>query len=295
MRSSKPDAASKMRRAQPYLFFYPAFLLVAVVSFVPLFYALRQSVYSADYLRTGGFVGLSNYAELLLHGGGLAAIGVSLMFVVGSLLLIMPLGVGLALLLNRPIRFGTFFRTMLLLPWVISQLVAGLLWLWLYDGRLGPVADVVHKLGLSFSGPLTDPDWALPSLILTNAWHSYPLVMIFTLAALQTIPSETLEAARIDAPSPWRRFWHVTLPLIKKTVLVALILSTLHTFNTVTTVLVMTGGGPVGATDVLALKVFKEGFQFYRMGIAAAAAVVIFVLNIVFTLAYIRVLRAERT
>lgn len=295
MPSRKPAAASGMRRAQPYLFFYPAFLLVAAVSFVPLFYALRQSVYSAAYLHTGGFVGLSNYAELLLHGGGLASIGVSITFVAGSLVFIMPMGVGLALLLNRPIRFGTFFRTILLLPWVISQLVTGLLWLWLYDGRLGPVADAVQRLGLSFSGPLTDPDWALPSLILTNAWHSYPLVMIFTLAALQTIPSETLEAARIDAPSAWQRFWHVTLPLIRKTVLVALVLSTLHTFNTVTTVLVMTGGGPVGATEVLALKVFKEGFQFYRMEIAAAAAVVIFALNIVFTLAYIRVLRTERT
>jgi len=295
VRASKPAAASGRRRAQPYLFFYPAFLLVAAVSFVPLFYALRQSVYSADYLTTGGFVGLSNYTELLLHGGGLAAIGVSLTFVVGSLLLTVPLGVGLALLLNRPIRFSTFFRTVLLLPWIISQLVTGLLWLWLYDGRLGPVADAVQGLGLSFSGPLTDPDWALPSLILTNTWHSYPLVMIFTLAALQTIPRETLEAARIDAPSAWRRFRHVTLPLIRNTVLVALVLSTLHTFNTVTTVLVMTGGGPVGATEVLALKVFKEGFQFYRMEIAAAAAVVIFALNIVFTLAYIRVLRSERT
>jgi ABC-type sugar transport system permease subunit len=293
VRSGKPNLALGMRRAQPYLFFYPAFLLVAAVSFVPLFYALRQSVYSANYLDTGGFVGLANYRELL-HDGGLRAIGVSIIFVLGSLLLSMPLGVGLALLLNRPIRFGTFFRTVLLLPWVISQLVVGLLWLWLYDGRLGPVADVLNRLGASFSGPLTDPDWALPSVILTNAWHSYPLVMIFTLAALQTIQRETLEAARIDAPSAWRRFWHVTLPLIRNTVLVSLVLTTLHTFNTVTTILVMTGGGPVGATDVLALRVFKEGFQFYRMEIAAAAAVVIFALNIAFTLAYIRVLRGTR-
>lgn len=283
-----------MRRAQPHLFFYPAFVLVAAVSFVPMFYALRQSVHSANYLHTGGFAGLSNYIDLLVHDNGLESIGLSLAFVLGSLLLIMPLGVGLALLLNRPIRFGTFFRTILLLPWIVSQLVTGLLWLWLYDGRLGPIAKIAQAIGIVFSGPLTDPDWALPGLILTNAWHSYPLVMIFTLAALQTVPHEVLEAARIDAPSAWRRFWHVTLPLIKNTVFVALVLSTLHTFNTVTTILVMTGGGPIGATDVLALKVFKEGFQFYRMGIAAAAAVVIFALNIAFTLMYIRILRAER-
>lgn len=206
----------------------------------------------------------------------------------------MPLGVGLAVLLNRPIRFRSFFRTILMLPWIVSQLVAGLLWMWLYDGRMGPVAHALQQMGLDFSGPLTSVHWALPSLIVTNAWHSYPLVMVFTLAALQTIPSETIEAARIDAPSAWRRFRHVTLPLIKHTVLVALVLSTLHTFNTVTTILVMTGGGPAGSTEVLALRVFREGFQFYRMEVAAATAVVIFGLNIAFSIAYIRVLRSDR-
>jgi multiple sugar transport system permease protein len=293
MQPSKP-AASLMRRAQPYLFFYPAFMLVAAVSFVPLFYALRQSLYSADYLQIGSFVGLANYTEFFVHGGGLSNIGTSLTFVLGSLALIMPLGVGLALLLNQPIRFRSFFRTILMLPWIVSQLVAGLLWMWLYDGRMGPVAHALQQMGLDFSGPLTSIHWALPSLIVTNAWHSYPLVMVFTLAALQTIPSETIEAARIDAPSAWRRFRHVTLPLIKHTVLVALVLSTLHTFNTVTTILVMTGGGPAGSTEVLALRVFREGFQFYRMEFAAAAAVVIFGLNIAFSIAYIRVLRSDR-
>ncbi|MGB6105833.1 MAG: sugar ABC transporter permease [Pusillimonas sp.] len=294
MRTNESAPPATTHRAQPFLFFYPSFLLVAAVSFVPLFYAVRQSLYSADYLDTGGFVGLGNYIELLWHSDGFSNIGVSLLFVLGSLALIMPLGVGLALLLNQPLRLNTLFRTILLLPWVVSQLVTGLLWMWLYDGRMGPIARILQDLGISFAGPLTDHRWALPSLIVTNAWHSYPLVMIFTLAALQTIPSETIEAARIDAPSAWRRFWHVTLPLIKNTVLVSLVLSTLHTFNTVTTILVMTGGGPVGATEVLALRVFKEGFHFYRMEIAAAAAVVIFALNIVFTLVYIRVLRAER-
>ena len=283
-----------VRRLQPYLFFYPSLILVAAVSFIPLFYALKQSFHGADYLKTGAFVGFANYVELLTHGGGLRNIGRSIAFVAGTLAITMPLGVGLALLLDRPMRFRTFFRTVLMVPWIVSQLVTGLMWMWLYDGRVGPIAHLLKQVGVNIAGPLTDTQWALPSLVLANTWHSYPLVMVFTLAALQTIPAEVREAARIDAQSAWRRFWHVTLPLIRNTVLVALVLTTLHTFNTVTTVLIMTGGGPAEVTEVLALRVFKEGFQFYRMEVAATAAVVIFALNILFSIAYIRVLRSDR-
>ncbi len=288
------QTAAGVRRLQPYLFFYPSLILVAAVSFIPLFYALRQSVHGADYLKTGDFVGFANYVELLTRAGGLSNIGRSIAFVAGTLAMTLPLGIGLALLLDRPIRFRTFFRTVLMVPWIVSQLVTGLTWMWLYDGRVGPISHLLKQVGINIAGPLTDTTWALPSLMLANTWHSYPLVMVFTLAALQTIPAEVREAARIDAQSAWRRFWHVTLPLIRNTVLVALVLTTLHTFNTVTTVLIMTGGGPAEATEVLALRVFKEGFQFYRMEVAATAAVVIFALNILFSVAYIRVLRADR-
>lgn len=282
------------RQLQPYLFFFPSLLLVAAVSFVPLFYAVQQSFFAANYLQIGEFVGFSNYLQFLTTGGGRANIGRSIAFVLGTLAVTMPLGVGLALLLNQDIPFRTLFRTLLMVPWIVSQLVTGLLWMWLYDGRVGPAAHALKHLGINISGPLTDTTWALPSLIIANTWHSYPLVMVFTLAALQTIPSEVKEAARIDAASNWARFRHVTLPLIRNTVMVALVLTTLHTFNTVTTVLVMTGGGPAETTEVLALRAFKEGFVFYRMEVASTAAVIIFGLNLLFSIAYIKVLRSDR-
>jgi multiple sugar transport system permease protein len=280
-------------RTMTYSFFYPAFLLVAAVSFLPLFYAIRQSVYSADYLELGDFVGLQNYTDLFNVGGGLWNLRSSFYFVGGTLALAIPLGVLLAVLLNRPILFRNFFRTILIFPWVVAQVVTGLLWMWLYDSRLGPLVDALGRLGITLPNPLTDVNLAMPSLIITNVWRSYPLVMVFTIAALQTVPVELTEAARIDVPSAWNRFWYVTFPLIKNTILVAVVLTTLHTFNTVTMVLVMTGGGPVDATQVLALRVFREGFQFYRMDIATTCAMVIFLLNIVFTLVFLRVLRRE--
>ncbi|MFI4982385.1 MAG: carbohydrate ABC transporter permease, partial [Nevskiales bacterium] len=121
----------------------------------------------------------------------------------------------------------------------------------------------------------------------------YPLVMIFTLAALQTVPIDIQEAARLDTRSEWQRFRFVTLPLIKDSVLVAAVLTTLRSFNNVTLVLAMTGGGPVGATDVLGIRVFNEAFQFYRMDVASTIAVIIFALNILASVAFIRVLRRD--
>lgn len=277
-----------------YLFFMPAFILVALVSFVPLVYAIRQSFFASRYLDLGIFVGLKNYIDLFGAGGGLANLQMSFILVLGTIAVTTPLGFVLALLLNRSIRFRGFFRTVLILPWVVSQLVTALLWMWLLNNRFGPLAYSLSEVGIGFPNPLTSTALAMPSVILANAWRSYPLVMIFVIAALQTIPSELLDAARIDGASRWQTFWHVVFPLIRNTVLVALVLTTLHTFNMVTLILVMTGGGPVGTTDVLALRVFKEGFQFYRMGVASATAVVIFLLNLAFTLVYVRVLRAER-
>jgi multiple sugar transport system permease protein len=273
--------------------FYPAFALVAAVSFFPLFYALRQSVHRADYLDLGRFVGFGNFVTLFSTGGGLHFVAVSMMFVAGTLMVALPAGVGLALLLSRPLRLRGLFRTVLMLPWVVSELVTGYLWMWFYDGRLGPLTGLLGWLGVP--SPLTDTYAALPALILANSWHAYPLVMIFTLAALQTVPADIQDAARLDTCTEWQRFRFVTLPFIRGAVLVAAVLTTLRSFNNVTLVLAMTGGGPVGATDVLGIRVFNEAFQFYRMDVASTIAVVIFALNIVASVAFMRVLRAQET
>jgi ABC-type sugar transport system permease subunit len=287
-------AARRRRRKQAAstaALFYPAFALVAAVSFFPLFYAIRQSLHRADYLEVGEFVGLRNFVTLFVSGDGFHFLSVSILFVAGTLALAVPLGMGLALLLARPIRCRSAFRVVLAFPWVVSELVTGYLWMWFYDGRLGPLANLLARFGLP--SPLTEPHTALAGVVIANTWHAYPLVMIFTLAALQTVPVDVEEAARLDTLNEWQRFRHVTLPLIRNAVLVALVLTTLHSFNSVTLVLAMTGGGPVGATDVLGMRVFNEAFQFYRMDVACTIAVVIFGLNILASVAFIRVLRGQ--
>jgi ABC-type sugar transport system permease subunit len=264
------------------------------VSFLPILYALRQSLYSGKGLDLGVFVGLRNFTDLLLHGDGLWFIQRSMLFVGLTMLFALPLGVGFGLLLSRPIRFRGAFRTILMFPWVVSQLITGSLWMWLYNDRLGPLSYLLQNIGIDLGSPLTDVNSAMLAVSIANVWHSYPLIMVFTLAALQTVPSEVNEAARMDASSEWGRFWHITFPLIRNTVMIAAVLTSLQAFNNVTLFLVMTGGGPVGATDVLAIALFKEAFQFYRMDTASTIAIVIFLLNIAFTALYVRILRKAK-
>lgn len=290
-----PHRSELLKRLLPLGFFLPAFLFVAAVSFLPLLYALTQSFRAADHKGMGAFVGLGNYIRFFEESKGLAALWQSFTFVAGTVALAVPLGFALACALNRPLRFRSFFRTVLILPWLVSNLVVALLWAWLLNGNFSPLAQTLAQIGLTLPNATTSASLAMPALILANVWHSYPLVMIFVLAALQTVPPELYEAARIDGAGAWQRFRLITLPLVKNTTLVVLVLTTLHTFNNVTMVFIMTGGGPVGSTETLALRVFLEEFKYFHTGIAAAAAVVIFSLNMVFSLAYIRVLRGEKS
>jgi len=283
--------ARRADKLRPYLVIAPAMLLIAAVSFSPLGYAIVQSLHRSDYLDLGRFVALENYDIFLLSGAGIRRVQNSLIFVLGSLALAMPLGFLLAVLLNRPMPLRNLFRTILILPWLISNTVAAILWMWIVNADFGPLAHLASLVGIEMANPLANQGWAMAAVILCNVWASYPLVMVFVLASLQTVPTDVYEAARIDGARGWQRFWYVTFPLVRNTTLVTLVLTTLHTFNNVTFVLIMTGGGPVGSTDMMAFQVFLEGFKFFRMGVASAGAIVIFAINIAFTIAYMRILK----
>jgi ABC-type sugar transport system permease subunit len=291
--SMQPIMEALRPQLRPLAFLMPAFVLVAAVSFLPLGYAIVQSFFRADYLELGTFTGLRNYADFLFTQSGIEAIVNSLYYTAGSVAVAVPLGFILAICLNQPIPLRGFFRTILIVPWLVSSLASALLWLWILNADFGPLAYIVQSFGGKMPAVLSNEHTAMPFVILANSWSAYPLIMLFVLAALQTVPNELLEAARIDGASAWHRFWYIVFPLIKDTTLVALVLTTLHAFKNVELILVMTGGGPLGETQTMAFKVFQEGFRFYRTGIAAAGAVTIFLVNIAFTMAFIRVLRHD--
>jgi multiple sugar transport system permease protein len=212
---------------------------------------------------------------------------------VGSLLLAIPLGLGLALLLNQEFRFRTLFRTLLILPLVITLVATALLWNWLYNPQYGPINFLLRQFFGITVNFLAQPGWAMFSMILANVWQSYPYAMILLLAGLQTIPIDLLEAASIDGASSWRQLISIKLPLLQKHLLVVIILLGINYFNQATLPLILTGGGPLNATYVMSIRVYNEAFSFYHMGFASAVGVVMLIFNLFFTLIYLWVLRRE--
>jgi ABC-type sugar transport system permease subunit len=269
----------------------PAVIVVAAVSFVPIGDAVYLSLRNGMYASSGSYIGLGNFSQILTSSAGLSEIGHTAVYVIVSLVVALPLSVGLALLLNRPIPGLSIFRTLILLPWVISQTVAGLLWQWLLNPQYSPLH--LEAFGRSGLDPLSNPTLAMVSLIVVNVWLSYPLATILSLAALQTVPETLLEAAAMDGAGPVKRFARVTLPLMRPTLTVAAILLTLLYFNMVSLVLVLTNGGPLGGTMVLSLAAYQQSFVFFKLGLGAAYSILLFVFNIIFGSAYIRTMRSE--
>lgn len=281
------------RHTQAYLFLLPSVVLVAIVSVYPIGYSLFLSLFETRYLERVEFVGLGNYYNLFFDPIAWKNLSLSLVYVAGSIGVVIPFSIGVALLLNEPIRFKAAFRAIIILPWAVSHTIIALLWGWILNPDFGPGVYMAEMLGLGRVAPLSDPHTALVTLIGLNAWGSYPLAATLFLAAVQTIPGELSEAAAVDGASPWQHFWLITLPIIKPTILIATVLLSLQSFNMVTLVFILTGGGPMGATEVLSLRTFNEAFQFWRIGYSTALGMCIFVVNVVFSLIYIRLLNRE--
>lgn len=295
-RGSAPLRPRRLRRngvtprVLPYGLVIPALLVVALVSVFPITHAVRTSLYRTRFLELEEPAGFSHYADIFLSAGGRADLMRSLVYVGASLALVIPLGLLLASMLNQPVRFRSMFRVILLLPWVVSQTIAALLWRWLLNPDYGPIS---LALGGGRVDLLAEPGTAMAALILVNIWVSYPLATILSLAALQTVGPDLLESARVDGAGPWQTFTRIVIPLIRPTLMVLAIMLTLLYFNMVTLVLTFTGGGPFSGTQVLSLTAFTQSFHFFNIGLGSAYAVVLFVFNIIFAVAYVRVLRTD--
>ncbi len=281
------------RKVLPYLLMLPALALLLLVSVYPILYAFQRSLYYTDYLELGPFAGFANYTEFFQFEGGWTSLANSLIYCGGSLALALPFGMGLALVLDRPLPMRTAIRTILILPWIVSQTIVALLWGWILNPDFGPVPHAISQLSGIRMAIYGDPDWAMTGVIVANVWHSYALALVMMLAALQAIPQELFEAARVDGAGRWHTFWRITLPMVSPTLLVTTIVLTLHYFNMVTLIWTITGGGPISATETLSVRVFNEAFVQQNLGLASAIGVIVAGLNIVFSLAYIRILRQD--
>jgi multiple sugar transport system permease protein len=220
------------------------------------------------------FVGLQNYVELYHDTAFLSSIGRSIVFTVVATSIELVLGLAIALFISRDLRAKNFTRAALLTPMVITPAVVGLMWYILFHDQIGPFNALLTSLGFAPLRWLSDPDIALISLIITDVWHWTPFMFLLCLSAIQMIPIDLYESAEVDGASKWQQFTEITLPMIKETLLVAVVLRSMEAFEIFAEPFVMTGGGPGTATETISLHIYKAAFLFFDMGQAGAMIVV---------------------
>jgi ABC-type sugar transport system permease subunit len=275
-------------RVLPYFLVAPAVILVFALTIYPTVYVFQTSLTDWNLMRpVTRSVGLRNYVELAGDGLALRALFNSVVFLVGSLALILVLGLALALALNEPVRFRSFFRATVVLPWALTAVVVGVMWRWILFPDIGIVNYMLAGLGINVSFFLS-PAAAMATMILVEVWRSTGYGMILLLAGLQGIDTTLYEAARIDGAGFWKALRYITLPLLVPTFLVATILLSIRAVNLIDIPLVVTGGGPARMTETLGLYMWKESFSFHHIGYGSAVAMVMFAINLVLTVFYIR-------
>ncbi len=265
----------------------PALLVLAALILYPLYKVVDISFRigpSMNLARLGQQpLGLQNYARIFADQTLWAAVKASGLYVAGSVALAFLAGLWTALLLNARLPGRRFLRTVLLLPWAVPGIVASVIFSWMFDGSYGVVNALLRYTGVSHADTpwLMNADSAMLTVIIATAWKAYPLITLTILAAMQTIPGELYEAASVDGATPAQKFRFITLPGIASAGLVSVLISALWIFVDVDIIFGSTGGGPALATSTLPLYIYNEAFQFFRMGTAAAAGVVMMIAAIV--------------
>jgi multiple sugar transport system permease protein len=265
---------------RPYLAIFLILPSAAVVIFamlIPLGYGLVMSLfdYKIGSETSATFVFLKNYVRFLQDPLAIKSLGITLVFTGLALSLELLLGVGMAVLLKGiPERWARIFGALYAMPLLVSPIIVGLIWRYLYDPTFGVVYYVLSWFGLdSVFGGLEKPGWALFSIAIADVWETTPFVLIVAAAGLANIPKELYEAARIDGANAWRSLMQITLPLLKKVLLVVIIIRGTDAFRVFDIIYALTGGGPGNSTLSLSIYAFQKGFDQYEMGYAMTISI----------------------
>ncbi|HYD51674.1 MAG TPA: sugar ABC transporter permease [Gemmatimonadaceae bacterium] len=282
--------ASPSARTAGWLFVAPALLVIGVFFLLPVLASLVLSLTDFDIYAVADpantrFVGLGNYARLFASPDFWRALGNTFYFALVGGPISIAVSLGAALLIDhRLVRWRGLFRTMYFVPFVTTLVAVAIVWRYIYHPQYGLLNWALGGLGIDPVDWLGDPRWAMPAIILMAVWKNFGYNMLIFLAGLQAVPRELYEAAELDGAGAWRRFWHVTLPMLAPTLVFVSVITMIGYFQLFAEPYVMTRGGPLRATTSLVLLMYEEGFRWWRMGYAAALAFVLFLVIIVATL-----------
>lgn len=263
-------------------------------------FIMQEDIYAvASELNTAyispNFSGTDNFKNIMMDERVRSALVVTIIFTVASVTLELILGLILALIMNKSMVGRGMIRTMSLIPWAIPTSVAALIWAYLYNGSNGIVAMLLAKLGIleSSADLLLSGSSALGAVIMADVWKTTPYMALLLLAGLQTIPGSLYEAASIDGATKWQQFLNITLPLLKPSIMVALLFRTLDAFRVFDLIYVLTGGGPGGKTESISIYAYKAMFAQTRFGYGSAVVLVMAIIVGIISYAYIKLLDVQ--
>lgn len=299
--AARPDAAPRRRAARSgrrggratrvgwvLFFLLPSAVPLLAFSIGPMVGAAWISLHEWNLLSPMRWVGLDNFADLLADPATRNAFGNTVAYIVGYLPLVYVGGLALALALNARLRGRSLLRGIYFLPVVTSWIVVALVWRWLLNPSVGVVNWALGLVGIDGPGWWTDPAWAMPSIVLASAWKDLGFVMVILLAGLQAIPTELIEAARVDGAGWWRRLWSIVLPLLSPSTFFVVVISLINGFQVFDQVYAMTSGGPDNATETVVLRVHALAFRYGEAGNAAALSWLLFAVILAVTVIQVR-------
>lgn len=278
------------RKGQAYI--APAMIMIAAVLIAPSIYGVIYSLYDIKFLRATDFVGLENYyylvtdpefGALVLRSAFFAAVAVGLTIAVA-----LPVAIWIDRLQGP---FALFVQIIVILPWVVSSLIGSLLFQWVFVADFGWTAHILTTLLAISYKPLSEPASAMAILVLYATWRTLGFAMLILLAGLKSIPGDLYEAAQVDGAKPWRSFLHITLPMLQTSLMITLVILTVSNLNNVEGPLIVTTGGPAGATKVVALDLYTRAFGHFDFNSAIPLGIGMFAANIMLAIAYVRLVK----
>lgn len=297
-----------------YLCLLPILTATAVLVFYPLVYGIYLSFTNANdqnlgfvlpngvsFPNTYRFVGLKNFIDIFTNKDpnppGIGQLMTqTFVWIVLNAIFHFTIGLGLALLLNRKVRFRGFYRALMIIPWATPQFVAAFAWKYMFNttnGNINRFLTTIHLPAVNWS---TDAKAALAAVIIANVWLGIPFMTITLLGGLQTIPAELYEVAEIDGANWFQRFWNITLPMLRPVAVLITMLDVIWTFNVFAVIFLITGGSPAGGSDTLVTHAFNVaiGSGFHLYGLGAAYGVIILLILVIFVTVYSRLLKANQ-
>ncbi|MFD5341127.1 carbohydrate ABC transporter permease [Streptomyces hawaiiensis] len=276
------------------LFIAPALLGFLVFLLWPTLRGIYLSFTRFNLLTPAEWVGLDNYVRMVNDPIFWDSLWVTVEYVVINIGVQTVAALAIAVMLQR-LTQSAMLRGIVLTPYLMSNVVAGLVWLWILDTQLGIGNEIISGLGVDRIPFLADETWAIPTIALINVWRHVGYTALLLFAGLQAIPNDMYEAARVDGASEWRMFWRITMPLLRPVLAVVLIMTVIGSFQVFDTVAVTTAGGPANATNVLQYYIYGSAFGRFQFGYASAMSVALLVVLSAITILQYRLTRAGRT